>query len=130
MNTNKEEIKQAQNKIASYQKEKRILEGNIVNLTNEEELSLPLQYGLKAIREKVELLNAQIEICENMIETLKRLEEKNKKDHFVKGYEATDRDQALSIVKNIYNWQNKGYRINKILDQGHLIGIEYIKEDQ
>ena len=40
------------------------------------------------MREKVELLNAQIEICENMIETLKRLEEKNKKDHFVKGYDA------------------------------------------
>lgn len=130
MDINKEEIKKAQDKIATYQKEKKILEGNIFDLTNEEELSVPLQYGLKAMREKVKLLNTQIKICEDMIETLTKLEKDSKQDTFVRGYEAVNRDQAVSMIKHVYKWQNKGYKINKILDKGHLIGIEYIKEDK
>ena len=91
---------------------------------------MPLQYGLQAMREKVGLLNTQIKICEDMIETLTRLEKDSKQDTFMRGYEAVNRDQAVSMIKHVYKWQSKGYKINKILDKGHLIGIEYIKENK
>lgn len=130
MDINKEEIKKAQDKIATYQKEKRILEGNIIDLNNENELSLPLQYGLKAMRKRVNMLNAQIKICEDMIETLKKIDNDGSEEHFTKVY-TPDSTRAWTITQQAFHLQNRGYKIKDVsIAQNNSISIEYIKENK
>lgn len=132
MNINKEEIKKAQNKIKTYQQEKEKLEEEIIGLTDEDEneLSMPLQYGLKAMRHRVKMLDTQIKICEDMIETLKRIDDNGSEERFTKAY-IPDSNRDWTITQQVFHLQNRGYKIKNVsIAKDHAIEIEYIKENK